>query len=155
MQPINITSHPIASAALALAITTSTESASLSASDPSREYRGINAALDATASHEFHVDAIVRSLVESWQREIRHHSSTSLMRRSRYYQELRDLGAGIVPALLDLYRSNSGFLYLLLQDITGANPVPEASRGNIELIRRAWLRWGAQYALATRSDVLQ
>ena len=60
------------------------------------------------------------------------------------YQEIIGMGERAVPLLLAELRREPDDWFWALHAITGANPVPAASRGNARTMAEAWLRWGAE-----------
>lgn len=60
------------------------------------------------------------------------------------YQRIIGMGPRVVPLLLAELERKSGHWFWALHAITGANPVPEDSEGNLRAMAEAWLEWGRQ-----------
>lgn len=54
------------------------------------------------------------------------------------------MGEGAVPLLLAELRREPDDWFWALHAITGANPVPAASRGDLRAMTEAWLQWGIE-----------
>jgi len=50
-------------------------------------------------------------------------------------------GERVVPLIAAHLRLKPSFLFLALEEITGADPVPEEALGNLRATVDAWLRW--------------
>ena len=66
------------------------------------------------------------------------------------YQRIIGMGPSAVPLILRELERKPGHWFWALHAITGANPVPKDSEGNIEKMALAWLDWGRQ-----RGQILQ
>jgi hypothetical protein len=83
-----------------------------------------------------------RSLAEQWRRETGMFSSVSRMAMHIAYQRIIGMGArAIVPILLDLQQRPDHWFWAL-NAITGENPVPQESAGNLREMAKAWIQWG-------------
>ena len=71
------------------------------------------------------------SLVQQWKQETAHHSNIAKKALHPAYQEIIGMGKAAVPLLLDELRREPDDWFWALHAITGANPVPAASAGNI------------------------
>jgi hypothetical protein len=60
------------------------------------------------------------------------------------YQRIIGLGSGAIPLLLAELERKPDHWFWALQAITGEDPVPAASRGNLIEMSAAWLTWGRQ-----------
>jgi hypothetical protein len=60
------------------------------------------------------------------------------------YQRIIGLGSGAIPLLLAELERKPDHWFWALQAITGEDPVPAASRGNLIEMSAAWLAWGRQ-----------
>lgn len=85
-----------------------------------------------------------RQLADVWQRETALFSFTWQQTRHPAYRAIVALGPAVVPLLLRRLENEPGHWFLLLQAITGRDPVPLAERGHIDAIKRAWLCWGVE-----------
>ena len=54
------------------------------------------------------------------------------------------MGEKVVPRLLAELRRDPDDWFWALHAITGANPVPAESRGDVHAMADAWLHWGLQ-----------
>jgi hypothetical protein len=87
------------------------------------------------------VEERFRRLEATWMAEVGHHSSTTKLVNHPAYQEILRMGCDVVPFLIqDLERKPRLWVWALA-DITGADPVPVADRGNIAKMTEAWLCW--------------
>jgi hypothetical protein len=83
-----------------------------------------------------------RSLAEQWRRETGMLSSVSRMAMHIAYQRIIGMGArAIIPILLDLHKRPDHWFWAL-NAITGENPVPQESAGNLREMAKAWIQWG-------------
>jgi hypothetical protein len=83
-----------------------------------------------------------RSLAEQWRRETGMLSSILKKAMHPAYQRIIGMGAGaIVPILLDLQKRPDHWFWAL-NAITGENPVPQESMGNLQQMAEVWLQWG-------------
>src|SRR5262245_43626858 len=85
------------------------------------------------------------TLVERWKRERGPHSSSARLTNHPAYQEIIALGPAVVPLLLQELERAPDHWFRALNALTGANPVPEASRGKIRDMADAWLHWGRDH----------
>jgi hypothetical protein len=69
-------------------------------------------------------------------------SSSSVLRNHPAFQEICSLGEGVIPLMLRDLAERPRLWVWALPKITGADPVPEADRGNITKMSQAWLAWG-------------
>jgi hypothetical protein len=83
-----------------------------------------------------------RDRVERWKKETAHLSNVAKKALHPAYQEIIGMGAAAVPLLLAELRREPDDWFWALHAITGANPVPPASRGNLQAMAEAWLQWG-------------
>lgn len=85
-----------------------------------------------------------QTLAAQWKRETAHHSNAAKRAMHPAYQEIIGMGERAVPLLLAELRREPDDWFWALQAITGANPVPEASRGKLQEMAAAWIQWGLQ-----------
>jgi hypothetical protein len=71
-------------------------------------------------------------------------SSLSDMTGHLAYQEIITMGLPVIGRLLEQLRKSPDFWFEALRRISGANPVRQEDVGDLELMTRAWLDWGAQ-----------
>jgi len=82
-----------------------------------------------------------RRLEATWMAEVGHHSSTTKLVNHHAFQEIVRLGHAVVPFMLQDLEMKPRLWVWALSEITGADPVPMADRGNIAKMSEAWLRW--------------
>jgi hypothetical protein len=81
-------------------------------------------------------------LAQRWKTETSHHSNISKRALHPAYQEIIGMGKAAIPLVLAELRREPDDWFWALHAITGANPVPPESRGNLRLMTDAWLQWG-------------
>ena len=83
-----------------------------------------------------------RELVATWKRERGPHSSSARLAEHPANQQIVAMGPGVVPLLLQELEREPDHWFRALKALTGADPVPPASAGNIRAMAEAWVRWG-------------
>jgi len=83
------------------------------------------------------------ALIHEWKRLYDHGSSTESPLNDAYGQIVA-MGWPAVPFLLREVERQSGHWFAALRWITGADVAKPEMKGNIRLLREAWLRWGKQ-----------
>ncbi len=83
-----------------------------------------------------------RKLVASWRQERELTSSISEMVEHPAYQQIIAMGREAIPLLLRELERYPDHWFWALKAITGEDPVPPASRGNVRQMTEAWLSWG-------------
>ena len=81
-------------------------------------------------------------LADQWEIETVLLSRTDLMIKHPAHQKIISMGEPAVPLILQRMRSQGGHWFTALRDITNANPVQSADRGNVSAMQEAWLKWG-------------
>ena len=84
------------------------------------------------------------ALATRWKAERGPTSFVTEMTNHPAYQEIIALGDAAVPLLLRELEREPDFWFAALRALTGANPVPPASRGKVTEMAGAWLAWGRQ-----------
>jgi hypothetical protein len=84
------------------------------------------------------------SLAQDWKEETSHLSNIAKRALHPAYQEIIGMGEGVIPLLLAELKREPDDWFWALRAITGANPVPPASRGNVHAMADAWLCWGRE-----------
>jgi hypothetical protein len=82
------------------------------------------------------------TLAEQWKKDTAHQSNIAKRALHPGYQEIIGMGERVIPLLLAELRREPDDWFWALHAITGANPVPEASRGNLRAMAEAWCQWG-------------
>lgn len=83
-----------------------------------------------------------RELMDVWQKETLHMSSSSQMAMHPAYQQIIGMGPDAIPLLLEELQKKPGHWSWALRAITGENPVKDEHRGAIALIAQDWIEWG-------------
>src|SRR5947209_710243 len=81
-------------------------------------------------------------LVALWKRERGPYSSSARLAEHPAYQQIIGMGAEVVPLLLRELEREPDHWFRALHALTGADPVPASSRGNVREMAQAWVRWG-------------
>lgn len=90
------------------------------------------------------LEDVFRELVRRWKEERGPSSSTTELAMCPSYQRLIGLGPVAVPLLLHELEREPDHWFWALKAITGADPVPAASRGKLREMTQCWLDWGRQ-----------
>jgi hypothetical protein len=88
------------------------------------------------------VEERFRRLEAVWDEETGHLSSTTRIVGHPAFRAIVALGEAVVPLMLRDLQERPRLWVWALPEITGADPVPAADRGNIARMTEAWLRWG-------------
>ena len=90
------------------------------------------------------VEEKFRRLASVWRAETAYVSSSSDLVAHPAFREIVAMGTSVIPLLLRELANRTGHWHRALRQITGADPVPPADRGNINKAAEAWLRWGKE-----------
>lgn len=82
-----------------------------------------------------------RRLEAIWLAEVGHQSSTTKLIKHPAFQEIIRMGQAVVPLMLRDLTQRPRLWVWALPEITGADPVPPADRGDIARMSEAWLQW--------------
>lgn len=97
------------------------------------------------------VEAKVRErfeqLTSEWKAQSRFLSNTAQMAMLWPYQGIIGLGSTAVPLILAELRRETDHWFWALEAITGENPVPAESAGDVHAAAEAWLNWGRERGL--------
>ena len=85
-----------------------------------------------------------RELADEWQNETVLLSSSDQVTEHPAYQKIISLGKPAVPLILERMQSQGGHWFHALHDITNADPVSPADRGNVVVMQKSWLQWGEE-----------
>lgn len=85
-----------------------------------------------------------RRLASVWRAQTAYVSSSSDLVAHPAFREIVGMGSPVIPFLLRELENHNGHWHRALRQITGADPVPPADRGNIDKAVEAWLRWGKE-----------
>jgi hypothetical protein len=86
-------------------------------------------------------------LVAQWKGDTSFASSTTDMFRHPAYRAIIGMGQVVVPLLLRELGREPDQWFHALKEITGADPVPIAQRGNLRQMTEAWIRWGRSHGV--------
>jgi hypothetical protein len=81
-------------------------------------------------------------LSEIWKRETAFESSAARKAHHPAYRAIIRMGPQVVQLILEDLQKSSSHWFIGLRELTKADPVPVASRGDVEEMRQAWIRWG-------------
>lgn len=104
--------------------------------------RTANNVAETDASLE--LDTRFKRLAAQWKHERGPHSASARLAEHPAYQQIIGMGSAVVPLLLRELEREPDHWFRALHALTGANPVPPESRGNIREMAAAWLRWGRE-----------
>src|SRR5438128_6632942 len=90
------------------------------------------------------LEGVFLDLVRRWREERGPTSSTTELAMCPSYQRIIGLGPAAVPLLLRELERSPDHWFWALKAITGADPVPPASRGKVREMARLWIDWGRQ-----------
>ena len=93
-----------------------------------------------------------RALVETWKREGQISSSAVQRAMHPAYQQIIGIGPRVLPLLLAELQREPDHWFWALHAVTGEDPVPPESRGNIGDMRDAWLQWGRVHGYVAQDD---
>ena len=86
---------------------------------------------------------LFRSLADEWRRKTAGLPRVKDRIANPLYLQIIDWGEDAVPHILsELMNREPDHWFEALSQITGANPVPLQSRGNVREMADAWVRWG-------------
>ncbi len=84
------------------------------------------------------------SFVEKWKEETQFASTVLEMAMHPAYQHIIGMGPKVLPYIFQRLSREQEHWFWALKAITSEDPVPPASRGNINRMRDAWLQWGRE-----------
>jgi len=83
-----------------------------------------------------------KALASRWVEETGIYSLSHQINAHPAYRAIIDLGPGIVPLVIEELRGPSPRQWMhVLRELTGADPVPAGTAGNLSLLTAAWLSW--------------
>ena len=85
-----------------------------------------------------------QGLAHLWKKETAHVSNVAKKALHPAYQEIIGMGKSAIPYLLEELNREPDDWFWALHAITGANPVPPQSSGNVRAMADAWLQWGVE-----------
>jgi len=82
------------------------------------------------------------SLAARWKKETLHYSGMDKVAAHPAHREIVAMGEKVVPLILaDLEKTRAPW-FMALDEITGADPIPEEDAGDVDKMAAAWLIWG-------------
>ena len=81
-------------------------------------------------------------LADQWENETVFLSNLDSAAEHPAHKEIVSMGVPAVPLILQRMQTQGGHWFHALRDITNANPVQPADRGNVTAMQEAWLEWG-------------
>lgn len=90
------------------------------------------------------IEQLFARLTREWEEATRFISSMTEMATHPAYQRIIGLGPAALPLIFRELRRNPDHWFWALKAITGEDPVPPATRGNLGGMTEAWLQWGTE-----------
>lgn len=94
------------------------------------------------------LEAEFRRLAEEWREATEFSSSSRLKENHPAYRQIIRMGRAVLPLIYQELKSGRGHWFAALEQITGENPVRAADAGYINRMRRAWIRYLEDHAIA-------
>lgn len=91
------------------------------------------------------VSRSLERLAAEWERETALSSSITQKAVHPAYQRIISFGTRAIPFILSRLKEQPGHWFWALKAITGEDPVPAESRGDLVAMSHAWLEWGRQH----------
>jgi len=88
------------------------------------------------------------ALTLQWKTERGPSSSPSALAMHPAYQAIIGMGEKALPLIFSELQSGVDHWFWALRAISRENPVPPESRGNLEEMAKAWLKWGCENGYA-------
>ena len=89
-----------------------------------------------------------QKLADQWEYETVLLSTSDQATEHPAYQSIVGMGEPAIPLILERMRSQGGHWFHALHDITHADPVKPADRGNVEAMQASWQEWGERNGYA-------
>ena len=89
-----------------------------------------------------------QKLADQWENETVLLSTSDQATEHPAYQSIVSMGEPAVPLILERMQSQGGHWFHALHDITNADPVKPADRGNVEAMQASWQEWGERNGYA-------
>lgn len=94
--------------------------------------------------HEKEIKDKFNHLVEEWKEATEYCSIIYKMVMHPAYQKIIGLGPDAITLILNELLKEPDYWFWALESITGENPIPESSKGNLIEMTNAWLNWGRE-----------
>lgn len=111
----------------------------------SRREREVFLSFDRLTSYRLPLELQFLMLACQWKQDTLFESSPWRMAAHPAYQRIIGLGRRAVPLILQQLGREADFWFEALVAITGEQPVPPQHAGNMEAMRKDWLRWGREH----------
>lgn len=95
----------------------------------------VDPAIEGTVKAEF------RAKFEQWLNDSLFDSLPDMMKDHASYQAIVGLGDRAIPFIAAELGKEPSFIFLALEDITGADPVRDDALGDLQATTDAWLAW--------------
>lgn len=92
----------------------------------------------ATIEEEF------AELANRWHDETDFLSSPSSITSNDSYLKIISMGKRVIPMILKELKESGGLWYTALRVLSGEDTVPIEARGDIEQMKKAWIKWGRE-----------
>jgi len=83
-------------------------------------------------------------LANRWHDETDFLSSPSRITGNDTYLQIISMGKRVIPLILEDLKERGGHWYRALRILSGEDPVPIEARGDVEQMKRTWLKWGRE-----------
>ncbi len=112
--------------------------------DSSQPNRLVSGGTETGTDGEPELDVRFQELADEWKQDCVFSSSVQEIAMHPAYQKIVGMGPSAVRMILrDLQREPHHWFWAL-HAITGENPVPEESQGNLDEMATAWIDWGRE-----------
>ena len=101
-----------------------------------------------TTAHSPRLENRFARLVSKWKRETGHLSAVEKISMHPSYQQIIGMGSDALPLIFAELKEEPDHWFWALRAITGADPVPEASRGKVKQMIKLWIAWGRKHGYA-------
>jgi len=106
--------------------------------------RGGKASDLSSVASSVDIERLFTLLASEWEESTRYISSMTEMATHPAYQRIIGLGPAALPLIFRELRRNPNHWFWALKAITGEDPVPPATRGDLGAMADAWLQWGTE-----------
>ncbi len=81
-------------------------------------------------------------LRDQWKSQSQYLSNSAQVAMLWSYQQIIGMGPPVLPLILTELRRETDHWFWALEAISGENPMPTKSQGNVAEMTRAWIEWG-------------
>ena len=104
-------------------------------------------AIDFAPQTQEQLEQKFRRLASQWKQDTAILSTADQICMHSAYQQIIGLGPAALPLILRELQREVDHWFWALYSITGADPIPEESRGNMREMAQVWLEWGRERGL--------